>query len=266
MQEKMFTESEIGSIASALGDTAEGLKGAEITRILIFLKLNDPTPSESKRMRLHNVFVDWQNQQQNRLGIIAFIREAMKPVRYTQQPNRFELLRTNLNHALAFSGLAVDAAGKLFKVDQAQTLTDAARRAQELRDDLTLRGVHPDVLRFCHSELIANNYFHAVLEATKSIADKLRAKTNLVEDGAALVDKALTGDSPLLAINPLATESQRSEQRGFANLVKGTFGMFRNTTAHEPRIIWEMKKEDAEDLLSLASLIHRRLDTANIRS
>ncbi len=38
--------------------------------------------------------------------------------------------------------------------------------------------------------------------------------------------------------------------------------MFRNPTAHEARINWDMKKEDAEDLLSLVSLIHRRIDAA----
>ena len=60
----------------------------------------------------------------------------------------------------------------------------------------------------------------------------------------------------------IASESQCSEQSGFANLIKGTFGMFRNPSAHEARILWAMGKEDAEDLLSLASLIHRRLDAA----
>ena len=99
-----------------------------------------------------------------------------------------------------------------------------------------------------------------MLEATKSIADKLRAKSGLTDDGAKLVDATLCGSAPRLAINDLLTDSQRSEQSGFTNLIKGTFGMFRNPTAHEARLLWEMSKEDAEDLLSLASLIHRRLD------
>jgi uncharacterized protein (TIGR02391 family) len=120
------------------------------------------------------------------------------------------------------------------------------------------------VLRFCRQELLADNYFHAVLEAVKSVADKLRARTGLTDDGAALVDRALTGDPPMLAINPLKTESEKNEQRGFANLLRGTFGMFRNTTAHEARINWPMTKEDAEDLFSLVSLIHRRLDAAHM--
>jgi uncharacterized protein (TIGR02391 family) len=186
----------------------------------------------------------------------------MKPARYVKNPEQFETRRTNLNWALSFSGLAVDESGNVISIKKAHTLSEAAKRAEELQADLRTRGVHPDVLRFCRAELVADNYFHAVLEATKSIADKLRSKTGLTDDGADLVDKALSGNPPLVAINSLGTKSERSEQSGFANLIKGTFGMFRNPVAHEARILWNMSKEDAEDLLTLASLIHRRLDNA----
>jgi uncharacterized protein (TIGR02391 family) len=186
----------------------------------------------------------------------------MKPERFVRAPARFEPLRTRLNKALLFSGLVVLESGELEKTEPVRTLTDANRRAQELRADLTSRGVHADVLKFCREELLADDYFHAVLEAVKSVADKLRTRTGLTDDGGTLVDRALTGERPMLAINPLKTESEQSEQRGFANLVKGTFGMFRNTTAHAPRIHWPMTKSDAEDLLSLVSLIHRRIDAS----
>lgn len=120
------------------------------------------------------------------------------------------------------------------------------------------------MLRFCRAELLADNYFHAVQEAVKSVAEKMRASTGLSDDGAVLVDRTLGGEPPLLAINPRSTVSERSEHSGFANLVRGTFGMFRNPTAHEARIHWEMSKEDAEDLLTIVSLIHRRLDRAHM--
>jgi uncharacterized protein (TIGR02391 family) len=258
--EQVFSQSELEAIAAALADTSEGLTGSEIGHILSSLKMTDPTPGMTKWKRLLNAFVERQNHSKNRRAILQFMREAMKPERYSMQPDRFEPLRANLNRALAFVGLAVDATGALKEATQAHTLTEAAQRAQDLRADLTSRGVHPDVSRFCRAELVADNYFHAVLEATKSIADKLRTRTGLTDDGATLVDRALTAKPPMLAINDLSTESHRSEQSGFANLVKGTFGMFRNTTAHEARILWAMDKADAEDLLSLASLIHRRLD------
>lgn len=262
--EKTFAQSELEAIAAALADTSEGLTGTEIGHILASLKMADPAPTMTKWKRLHNAFVERQNYSQNRRAILQFIREAMKPERYAKQPERFEPMRANLNRALAFSGMAVSAAGELSAVTRAETLTEAVRRADELRADLTRRGVHTDILRFCRAELVADNYFHAVLEATKSIADKLRAKSGLTDDGAKLVDAALCGATPRVTINALMTDSQRSEQSGFANLVKGTFGMFRNPTAHEARILWAISKEDAEDLLSLASLIHRRLDAATV--
>lgn len=85
----------------------------------------------------------------------------------------------------------------------------------------------------------------------------------MTDDGGVLVDRAFGGDPPLIAINERRTASEKSEQSGFANLVKGTFGMFRNPTAHEARIHWDMSKADAEDLLSIVSLIHRRLDASH---
>jgi uncharacterized protein (TIGR02391 family) len=260
----MFTQAQLEAIADALGDTADGLTGWEIGHLLATSRMTDPDPSLTKRKRLYNTFACEQNQRQDRTHILAFIRQAMKPERFARSPERFEPMRAHLNRALAFAGLAVNVSGTLGAVEAASTLSEAQRRAQELRADLIIRGVHPDVMRFCRDELLADDYFHAVLEAAKSVADKLRTCTGLTEDGAPLVDRALAGEPPMLAIDPLVTESEKSEQKGFANMLKGTFGMFRNTTAHAARIHWPMTKEDAEDLLSLVSLIHRRLDAAHM--
>jgi uncharacterized protein (TIGR02391 family) len=209
---------------------------------------------------LYNAFANHQNKSQDRRHILAFIRFSMKPERYLREQHRFEPLRTRLNRALSFAGLAVDEAGTIVLVEVARTLTEAQRRAAELRADLELRRVHPDVLRFCREELLNENYFHAVLEATKSVADKLRTRIGLTDDGAVLVDRALGGDLPLLAINPFHSESDKSEQKGFANLVKGLFGMFRNPTAHAPKISWAINKDDAEEVFTVLSLVHKRID------
>jgi len=257
-----FSQSHIEAIARALGDTADGLTGGEIDHVLALARIDDIEPTGTKWIRLHNAFCANQNKLGHRRHIQAFIRFAMKPERHLHRPDRFEKLRALLNRALAFAGIAVGPDGRLIDTEEVTTIDAATRRAQALRADLVARGAHADVLEFCRAELVADNYFHAVLEATKSIASKLRSLTGLTTDGAALVDAALAGDVPLLRINAGATDSERSEQRGFANLVKGVFGMFRNTTAHEARIHWEITKEDAEDLLSMASLIHRRLDHA----
>jgi uncharacterized protein (TIGR02391 family) len=65
----------------------------------------------------------------------------------------------------------------------------------------------------------------------------------------------------LLAINSLQTETERSEHKGFAALLKGCFAAIRNPLAHEPKILWQ-GEDDAADYLSLISLVHRKLDDA----
>ena len=262
MAKDVYNAAELAAIADALADTSEGLTGSEIGYILSECGMQDVSPDLTKRKRLFNAFVASQNSRQDKTRILGFIRKAMKPPRYARQPDRYEPLRANVNRALAFVGLNIQSDGTLEVGEFARTLQEAERRALELRDDLATRNVHPDVLRFCRAELVADNYFHAVLEAVKSVAEKIRDMTGLTEDGSSLVDQAFGGSMPLLAINSLSTDSHRSEQKGFANLLRGTFSMFRNPAAHEARILWPISKEDAEDLLSLLSLVHRRLDVA----
>lgn len=258
-----FTQAQLEAISSALGDTQEGPTNPEIEFLIRSCGMKDPG-AMTKRHRIYNAFVEVQNRKKNRTNILEFVRRAMDPARYVRDPHRFEPMRVNVNRALAFCGLVVTEAGKLERADVAQTLTEADRRARDLRSDLELRRVHPDVLRFCRAELMADDYFHAVQEAVKSVADKIRMKTGLTDDGSALADRSLTGTPPMLAINALTTASERSEQTGFVQLVKGAFSMFRNPTAHEARLHWPMTKDDAEDLLTLVSLIHRRLDGSHM--
>lgn len=260
---KLFTKDQLEAIAGALGDTDAGLTGAEIQQLLASSKMTDPGPI-TKRRRIFNAFTESQTTKRNRKHVLAFIRLAMKPARYSREQQRYEPMRALINGALAFAGLFVDETGELKPTETAKTLPEALRRARDLRADLAGRGVHPDVLNFCRSELIVDNYFHAVQEAVKSVADKMRSRTGLTDDGDTLVNRVLGGNPPFLAINSNVSLSERSEQSGFANFVRGTFGMFRNPTAHEPRIKWEMTKEDAEDLLTIVSLIHRRIDKAHM--
>jgi uncharacterized protein (TIGR02391 family) len=111
-----------------------------------------------------------------------------------------------------------------------------------------------------------HNYFHAVLEAAKSVADKLRTLVGVTGDGSPLVDATCTlSCGPKIAFNTLATEWERSEQTGIATLMKGLFSTFRNPAAHAPRVAWATSRTEAVDMLTLASMLHRRLDNATVR-
>jgi hypothetical protein len=138
---KMFTQMQLQAIADALADTSEGLTGSEIHHLLMTCKMMDIDPQATKRHRLYNAFVACQNAKQDRIPILAFIRYAMKPEQYARDIGRYEPMRANLNRALAFAGLAVEESGKLVPVEEAHTLTEAQRRATELRADLEIRKV-----------------------------------------------------------------------------------------------------------------------------
>lgn len=203
-------------------------------------------------------------QEADRCGnnVGGFIQAAMEPVRFVNNRERFDELRSRLNQVLAFRSLTLGEDGKLKPVPPARTLTEAEERAGRLKSELSKRRVHPEVLLYCRAELLQENCFHAVLEAAKSVAQKIRDKTGLPGDGDDLVKTAFAINNPLLAINSLQTETERSEQKGFANLLRGMFGTFRNVTGHAPKIHWNIEEEDALDLLSLVSYLHRRLDNA----
>jgi uncharacterized protein (TIGR02391 family) len=256
----VFDEATLQAVCDVLGDTHTGLTGSEIGQILERCGIDDPYPSMTKRVRLFEALK--HRQQHDKCGnlVVGFIYQAMQPVRYAENPTIFEDRRSRLNRVLAFAGYTLLEEGKLQPISTAKTLSEAQERAHQLRRELIDRQVHPDVLKFCRAELLQDNYFHAVFEATKSVADKIRQKSGLTEDGAELVDRAFGGNTPILAFNTLQTPTERSEHTGLMNLIKGLFGTFRNTTAHVPKITWTINKQDALDMLSMTSLLHRRLD------
>jgi uncharacterized protein (TIGR02391 family) len=249
-------------LCQILADTVDGLTGTEIERILRQCNIVDREPTATKWKRLLAALSHRQTADKSADRVLAFIASALEPARYVGQQSVFRARRTGVNAVLALYGLEFQEDGKFRRVQRATTLGEAEARAHRLRAALSARGVHQHVLAACRSELLEDNCFHAVLEATKSVAAKLRSRTGATSDGSLLVDEALSGSNPKLRINDLRNESELGEQRGFMNLLKGLFGTFRNPLAHEARIAWPVSEEDALDLFSLASYAHRRLDSA----
>jgi uncharacterized protein (TIGR02391 family) len=259
----VISEQQIQAICDVIGDTSEGLTSSEIGRLLAQCNIDDPLPGITKRDRLYHALSNRQKQDYSANNVFHFILMVMDPIRYVQNRVLFDSRQEKLNQVLIFIGLSLGTDGKLRETTAVRNLTEAERRVGRLRAELQRRNVHPDVLNFCKTELLQENYFHAVLEATKSVAEKIRQKTGLVDDGADLVDQAFGLKSgPKLAFNTLQSDSERSEHTGLMNLMKGMFGLFRNPSAHAPKISWVIKEQDALDLLTVVSLIHRRLDEA----
>lgn len=40
--------------------------------------------------------------------------------------------------------------------------------------------------------------------------------------------------------------------------------MFRNTTAHAPKVVWQISEDEALDIMTTISLIHKKIDKITI--
>ena len=112
-------------------------------------------------------------------------------------------------------------------------------------------------------EWLMDNYFHTILEVTKSVPDKIRQISGLKTDGAPLIYEAFglgNDNKPMLAFNLLQSESDISEHKGFNNFLKGFNGMYRNPKAHNPKIHEDTQLDDLTEVLLIASVIYRKLD------
>lgn len=264
-----WPEHVVEGVADVLGETETGLSGSQIGLLLERSRVEDVAPGVTKRHRLREALLFRQDRDGAANCVIRFITEAMQPVRYRESPGLFSARQDALNEVLVFIGLRLNDEGKLQRGAKAETLSEAARHANSLRAELRRRGVHPEVLRYCSSEVLERNPFHAALEAAKSVPDRLRSLTGVSGDGAALIDATLAlgqRGTPRLAINGLTTDSERDEQSGFATLCKGLLAMFQNPTAHDPRISRPVSDDELLEVLMVASMVHRRLDGATVRS
>jgi uncharacterized protein (TIGR02391 family) len=247
-------------ISRVLGDTSNGLTGTEIGKFLQEVSIPDIDSTNTKWKRLYNAFVTFQNRKQLSNNILKFINKSMSPARFVGRMEQFENTRFELNKRISFIGLELNDTGKFKRINKSKTISEAEQRVNRLKNKLEQRNAHQKIFEYCKAELVAENYFHSVFEAVKSIAQVIRDKTGLTGDGSELIDSAFSIKNPKIKINSLSTETEISEHKGFANLIKGVFGMFRNTTAHAPKVIWELNEDDALDILTTISLIHRKLE------
>jgi len=249
-------EGQVEALARLLGECGSG---TDISRVLKDRGLIDKSGESTKWRRLYWVFLDSQKTYHCANHVVDFIRAFLTPARFVGRSEEFERSRQSLNTILAFSGLEYGADGCFRRVTAATTLDEAEMRVRTIQAKFQGRRLHPEVLRYCRTELMQDNYFHAVFEATKGLAQRIREMAGIQADGAALVDRAFSIERPLLALSSLRSETEKSEHKGFASLLKGCFAAVRNPLAHEPKILWE-GEDDAADYLSLVSLLHRKLD------
>jgi uncharacterized protein (TIGR02391 family) len=251
-----FPEGQVEALSKLLGDCGSG---SDIDRVLRDRRLTDNSNESTKWRRLYFVFLEIEHKDGSSNRVLDFVQAFLTPARFVGRSEEFEGHRQRLNSILAFSGLEFGKDGQFRQTEAVRTLDEAEARVKTIQAKFKGRRIHPEVLKYCRAELMQDNYFHAVFEASKGLAQRIRDMSGATSDGAALVDQVFAIGQPLLAFNSLRTDTERSEHTGFAALLKGCFGAVRNPLAHEPKLLWQ-GEDDAADYLSLISLLHRKLD------
>ena len=192
---------------------------------------------------------------------MKFIQLVLTPSRFVGKSDEFESLRSKVNQQLAFEGYEIRENGKFAQIQKANVISDVELKVENLRQELINRNAHNQIFRYCTPELLSNNYFHSVFEASKGLFQRIRDLSGLTTDGNALIEQVFSS-IPILIINNYQTKQEKDEHTGFCNLLKGLCGMFRNPEAHQPKIFWDIDEQDALEILGLISYCHRRLDKA----
>lgn len=259
---RIMPPSVIEGISNIIGDTYTGLTGSEIHRFLLQANIEDTTNTEerlAKRKNLYNSLANEQNKNKCSNNILRFIGFVLAPNRYIGDEEEFERLRCLINQQLAFIGYELAETGKFREVTVASTIADVQIKANNLKQEIERRNGHQEIIKYCKAELLVNNYFHTVLEANKGLFQRIRDLSGVNKDGRGLIEEVFSSN-PILIINNYQTGSEKNEHIGFCNMLKGLCGMIRNTTAHEPKVEWEISEQDALEILGIISYCHRRLD------
>ncbi|MGJ1485707.1 TIGR02391 family protein [Sphingobacterium multivorum] len=259
-KQKIIEPYNLEGICRIIGATDYGLTGSEIGKILSDCHIGDPFPTITKWQRLYNAFVEYQNKEVSSYRILVFLCHAMHPARYINKGELFHARLNELNKQLSFIGIALTDTGKFKSVEKAETLSEAEQRASHFKHKLETRNIHREIFKYCKPELLTENYFHAVFESVKSVAERLRYMTNVHADGHDLINVVFAINNPLLKINLLNDTNDRSEHNGFANILKGLFSTIRNPTAHKPKFSFEINEDYALDVITMVSFVHKKLD------
>ncbi|MDI3537945.1 MULTISPECIES: TIGR02391 family protein [Clostridia] len=273
MTAKMLDQQQLKAVCDVLAHTSEGFSKSELSGLLqqSQITLVDDGKSSNgytytlglnKRDWLYNCLANEINTNKSLQRVFDFIAKALNPVAFTVQSNREKYLHLleETNKVLLLAGLSVSKEGKVVDVEQATTLDEVDRRMNHLKRELYNRAIHNEVQKYCIKDYLRKDYYDAVFEAAKGLAERVRQITGLSSDGGELFQKAFAKGDPYLFFNSLQTDSEKSEFTGVKELLEAIFHLVRNPAAHTPKINWMIEETKALDILTLISFAHKYLD------
>lgn len=278
MDYERLNEQQLKSICGILADTSRGLVKKELKEILQRCQISPVDDGNrniasgmayqfglNKRDWLYSCFVNEVKTNDTDTRIYKFVENALDPIRYTKVEDRekYNWLFEELNKVFLLVGMQVRKDGKLVVVQKATSLSEVDSRVNSLKKKLYDRLIHYEVAKYCIEDYLRKDYFDAVFEASKGLAERVRDLSGLTLDGGELFQTAFSIKDPFIIFNKLETESEKSEFKGLKELMEAIFHLARNPAAHTPKVNWRVDETKALDILTLISFAHKYLDECN---
>ncbi len=270
---RYLDEQQIKAVCDVLAETSLGYTKTELTRLLQQSKITIVSDGKvshgytyqiglNRRDWLYNCLVSEINNSHSFIRIYGFLEKALNPVAFTDEKSRdkYNYLLERVNKALLLAGLEITKEGKLIEVVQAKPLDEVDRRVDSLRRQLYNRAIHGEVKKYCIRDYLRKDYYDAVFEAAKGLAERVRQMSGLTTDGGTLFQTAFSKNDPYLFFNSMQTDSEKCEFTGSKELLESIFHLVRNPAAHTPKVNWKVDEAKALDILTLISFAHKYLD------
>lgn len=263
MSELKFPDEILESIAGIIAETRSG---SEITRF--FSSAGYPEFIHDNSTKKWFVFKCLKNLNDRPNGhnhIIKIVEKLADPKQYINKSEMHKKVLDNLNKTLIFCGLELkDNHVVVSKKPIPKTLKVEPRIAEpfELFKKLKL---HPKIREVSESLFVNGHYSQVILEAYKALNNAVKEKSEMKnEDGQSLMAHVFDESRPILALNPLKSQSDRDEQIGFKFLFMGAMTGIRNPKAHEN--VNQIDPYKTLYYLALANLLMLRVDESILTS
>ena len=259
-----LTLQETRSLSNIIGDTDNGLSGADINRALQDVEIKyEYVSGDNKRDRLYNCLRNDYECYRSSNRIVAFLNTVMDPGRYVKPEKRqqYEYLFENINKVLRLKGYQYDKSGALVEVPKADSLDDVDKLINEMKTWMYYRSLHRDVTKYCTEELLRKENYNAVFEASKGLEKRIQDMIGLPNTGEGLIINAFDPHKPsFIALNSCRSQTEKDETDGMIFLLKSVFKMYRNPAAHTLKCDWKKNQTETLDALTVISVAHKYLD------
>lgn len=255
----------IEEVAKLLGELVTGSK---ITMLFSVNGWKDHYTETGDKMlstkwkRIYYTIVNEINKANSIAPFIKIIEDIMEPFIFRDNIESWKESKRDINRIIGFCGLELLDEGKVKSIKPIKTLQEAIDRTNSLLEKLQVYNIHEEIIKYCRPELLNENYFHSILEASKSVLQRIREMTNSSKDGNTLINEAFIVKNPAIVIreNLLKDEQERSQYQGLKSLLNTICYLYRNPTAHSSKLFNPSSEQDAIQAFLLISMAHRQLD------